>query len=239
MAAGRVRDPQRNVGRATVLGTIACAAVYILGTLAVFGTVAHTRLVTSTAPFTDSANAILGGRWGGDLVAIGAIISGIGALIGWTLIVAEMPMVAARDRLFPTPFAQESRAGVPAFGIIVSTGLASALVIVSYTRFDQVFITIVLLSVFTAVVPYIFSAAAQLFWLVTRNRPTVVAHLVRDVVVSFVALAFSFWTLEGSGEQAAFYGVICLLLGVPVYVWMKAVRGEYGEGPAPVSTVTS
>jgi basic amino acid/polyamine antiporter, APA family len=229
VAAGRVRDPRRNVGRATVLGTVACAFVYILGTLAVFGTVAHSRLVSSTAPFTDSANAIFGGRWAGDVVAVGAIISGIGALIGWTLIVAEMPLAAANDRLFPTQFARQSRAGVPAFGIVVSTGFASALTIVSYTQFDQVFTTIVLLSVFTAVVPYIFSAAAQLFWLATRRRPTVVPHLVRDVAVSLVALAFSFWTLAGAGYQAAYYGVFCLLLGVPVFVWMKAKRGEYGE----------
>jgi APA family basic amino acid/polyamine antiporter len=118
---------------------------------------------------------------------------------------------------------------VPAFGIIVSTLFASALTVVSYTSFDQVFTTIVLLSVFTAVVPYIFSAAAQLFWLVTRRGPTVVRRLVRDAVIAFVALAFSFWTLAGSGYQACYYGVFCLLLGVPVFVWMKAKRGEYGE----------
>jgi len=38
VAAGRVRDPKRNVARATVLGTLACAVVYILGTVTVFGT---------------------------------------------------------------------------------------------------------------------------------------------------------------------------------------------------------
>ena len=55
VAAGRVRDPERNVGRATVLGTLACAVVYLVGTLAVFGTVPHADLLGSTAPFTDSA----------------------------------------------------------------------------------------------------------------------------------------------------------------------------------------
>ena len=50
VAAGRVRDPRRNVGRATVLGTLACAAVYLLGTLTVFGTVPHDELIGSTAP---------------------------------------------------------------------------------------------------------------------------------------------------------------------------------------------
>ncbi len=236
VAAGRVRDPQRNVGRATVLGTVACAFVYILGTLVVFGTVAHTRLISSSAPFTDSANAIFGGRWGGNAVAIAAIVSGIGALVGWTLIVAEMPQAAARDRLFPDRFARESRAGVPAFGIVVSTLLASALTVISYSSFDKVFTTIVLLSVLTSVIPYLFSAAAQLYWLVARRPAVNTRRLIRDIVVSAVALVFSFWTLAGSGYQAVYYGVFFVLLGVPVYVWMKTKRGEYGETPVVPAT---
>jgi len=229
VAAGRVRDPERNVGRATVYGTLACAFVYILGTVAVFGTVAHAKLVGSSAPFTDSADAIFGGVWAGKTVAVAAIVSGIGALVGWTLIVSEMPQAAARDNLFPKPFARDSRAGVPAFGIIVSTALASVLTIVSYTSFDKVFTTIVLLSVLTAVIPYIFSAAAQLYWLVTEGRRIAVPNLVRDVLISGLALVFSFWALAGTGYQAAYYGIFCLMLGLPVYIWLKVGRREYGE----------
>lgn len=229
VVAGRVRDPKRNVARATILGTIGCAVVYILGTVTVFGTVPNAALRKSTAPFTDSANAIFGGHWAGDTVAVVAIISGIGALVGWTLIVAEMPQAAARDRLFPARFAIENRRGVPAFGIVVSTLLASGLTVISYTRFDKVFVTIVLLSVVTAVIPYLFSAAAQLYWLLTRGRATDWPHLVRDAGVSTIALAFSFWSLAGSGYQAVYYGTFCVFLGVPVYVWMKVGRHEYGE----------
>jgi APA family basic amino acid/polyamine antiporter len=221
VAAGRVRDPRRNVGRATVLGTLACAVVYILGTVTVFGTVPHLSLVDSTAPFTDSANAIFGGRWAGDTIAVAAIVSGFGALVGWSLIVGEMPQAAARDRLFPTRFARDSRRGVPAFGILTGTVLASALTVVSYTSFAKVFTTVVLLSVLTAVIPYLFSAAAQLYWLLTDGRRIRVQHLVRDVVVALVALLFSFWALAGTGYQAAYYGLFCLLLGVPVYIWLK------------------
>jgi APA family basic amino acid/polyamine antiporter len=204
VAAGRVRNPERNVGRATVLGTLACAFVYILGTIAVFGTVAHGDLVASSAPFTDSANAIFGGRWAGNTVAVTAIVSGIGALVGWTLIVSEMPQAAARDKL------------------VVSTLLASALTVVSYTSFDQVFTTIVLLSVLTSVIPYLFSAAAQLWWLVTSRSVLRPAAFARDVTIAGVALLFSFWTLAGSGYQAVYYGTFCVFLGVPVYVWMKS-----------------
>ncbi|MFJ1584655.1 APC family permease [Streptomyces sp. NPDC088197] len=228
VVAGRVRDPRRNVGRATVLGTIGCAVVYILGTVTVFGTVSNAALQKSTAPFTDSADAIFGGRWAGQTVAVAAIISGLGALIGWTLVVGEMPMAAAKDRLFPAVFAR-GRRGIPAFGIISSTLLASVLTVVSYTRFEKVFTTLVLLSVVTAVIPYLFSAAAQLYWLLTRGRQTHWQHLVRDCGVSAVALVFSFWSLAGSGYQAVYYGLFCVLLGLPVYIWLKSGRGEYGE----------
>jgi APA family basic amino acid/polyamine antiporter len=228
VAAGRVRDPRRNVGRATVLGTIGCAVVYILGTLTVFGTVSNAALRASSAPFTDSADAIFGGRWAGQTVAVAAIVSGLGALIGWTLVVGEMPMAAAKDRLFPAVFAR-TRRGVPVFGIVSSTLLASVLTAVSYTRFEKVFTTLVLLSVVTAVIPYLFSAGAQLYWLLTCGRQTRWQHLVRDCGVSGVALVFSFWSLAGSGYQAVYYGLFCLLLGLPVYIWLKVGRGEYGE----------
>ena len=238
VAAGRVRNPKRNVGRATVLGTLGCAVVYILGTLTVFGTVPNAALQKSSAPFTDSADAIFGGQWAGDAVAIAAVVSGLGCLIGWTLIVAEMPLAAAKDRLFPAAFARTHR-GIPVFGIVSSTVLASLLTVVSYTSFESVFTTLVLLSVFTAVVPYMFSAGAQLYWLLTRGRETRWAHLVRDCGVSALALVFSFWALAGSGYQAVYYGVFCLLLGLPIYIWLKVGRREYGEtAVVPVEAAT-
>lgn len=233
VVAGRVRSPERNVGRATVLGTIGCAVVYLLGTLVVFGTVPHAALIKSTAPFTDSANAIAGGSWAGDLIGIAAVVSGFGALVGWTLVVAEMPQAAARDGLFPTAFLSESTRGVPSFGIVSSTTLASVLVVVAYTQFDQVFTTVVLLSVLTSVIPYLFSAAAQLWWLVTEGRRVAFRRLGWDATVAAAALLFSFWALVGSGQEAVFYGTFGLLLGVPVYVWHHAVRGRYGEAALP------
>jgi len=42
--------------------------------------------------------------------------------------------------------------------------------------------------------------------------------------------------LAGSGYQAAYYGMFGLMLGVPVYIWLKHGRGEYGEFPTPAGT---
>jgi basic amino acid/polyamine antiporter, APA family len=231
VVAGRVRNPERNVTRATMLGTIGCAFVYILGTAAVFGTVSHAALLNSTAPFSDSVNAMFGGTWAGNVMAVVAIISGIGCLNGWTLICAEMPMAAAHDRLFPRQFAKLSHREIPVFGIIASTSAASLLMLLSYWRFEKVFTTVVLLSVLTAVIPYLYSAAAHLYWLLVKGRAVSWAHLTRDAIVSTIALIFTFWALAGTGYQAVYYGVFAFFLGVPVYIWMKVQRGEYGESP--------
>jgi APA family basic amino acid/polyamine antiporter len=231
VVAGRVRSPLRNVTRATVFGTLGCAFVYMLGTLTVFGTVSHAALLKSTAPFSDSVNAMFGGVWAGKVMAVVAIVSGIGCLNGWTLICAEMPMAAARDRLFPRQFAKLSHREIPVFGIVVATTGASLLVIFSYWHFQSVFTDVVLLSVLTAVIPYLYSAAAHLYWLLVKGRAVSWPHLIRDSGVSLVALAFSFWALAGTGYQAVYYGVFAFFLGVPVYIWMKVQRHEYGESP--------
>ncbi|MFJ2552640.1 amino acid permease [Microbacterium sp. NPDC087591] len=227
VAAGRVRDAERNVSRATVYGTIACGAVYILGTLAVFGTVSNTDLRSSTAPFSDAANAMFSGTWAGQVVAVVAVISGLGCLVGWTFIVGEMPQAAAKDGMFPRAFARESR-GMPIVGMLASTILATLLTVLAYTSFEQVFTMVVLLTVFTSVIPFLFSAAAQIYWLVSRSRPTSWPHFARDIVVAALALVFSFWALIGTGAEAAFYGAIAFLLGVPLYVWMKASNRRHG-----------
>ncbi|MFE0640581.1 APC family permease [Streptomyces sp. NPDC058877] len=231
VVAGRVREPGRNVPRATVYGTLVCAVIYILGTLAVFGTVSHGKLGGSTAPFSDAANNVFGGTWAGDAVAVAAIVSGIGALNGWTMLCAEMPYAAARDGLFPRAFARlRGDKDVPAFGIVVSTVLASLTTVFSYTRFEDVFTKIVLLSVVTAVIPYLFSAAAQLYWLLVRGRDGLSPRrLARDATVAALALVFSYWSVQGSGYQTVYYGLFVLLLGVPVYVWLKRGQGVYGE----------
>ncbi|MEU7891477.1 amino acid permease [Nonomuraea sp. NPDC049152] len=227
IAAEKVKDPARNIGRASVIGVLACAVLYMLSTVAVMGTVPHDRLVESSAPFADAINNMFGGSAGGTLMAACAIVSGIGALNGWTMLVAEMPKAAAQDGMFPAFFAKESRRGAPVPGILVGSVLTSLMLLVAYAS-ENAFDTIVLLASFTTVVPYFFSACAQLFWLVTGEREVDKARLGRDAVITVIALVFAFWMAYGSGAEAVLGGTLMLLVGVPVYIWVKAKRGEYG-----------
>lgn len=230
VAAAKVRNPQRNVPRASVVGTILCAVVYLASTLAIFGAVPNSELRGSTAPYADAANNMFGGTWTGEAFAIVAIISGIGALNGWVMITAETSYAAAKDGLFPQQFAS-TRRNVPVVGVIVGSVFSSLLVVAAYSVFDNVFTTIVLLSVFTTVVPYIFSTFAAVYWFVVRGRAAHWPRFARDLTISVAALVFSFWSLAGSGYQTVYYGIIATLVGIVLYVYMKRSRGEYGETP--------
>lgn len=225
MSAGQVRDPERNVGRASVLGTTGAAVVYLLGTVAVFGTVAHDRLIHSTAPFSDAVNAVFGGTWGGTVIAVAALVSMLGALNGWTLLAAQAPYAAAKDGLFPASFTRERR-GVPTFGVLVSVALASLLTVLNFASGAKgAFDMLVLVTTFTATVPYLLSTAAQLYWLVRGATDKVApGRLVRDAVLGLGAFAFSLWLLAGAGYAAVYQGVLFLFAGILVYVWMAGRR---------------
>ncbi|MFD9477592.1 MULTISPECIES: amino acid permease [Streptomyces] len=233
VSAGEVRDPARNVGRATVLGTVGAATVYLLGTVAVFGLVAHDRLIASTAPFTDAVNAMFGGTWGGTVVACAAVISMLGALNGWTLLSAQTPYAAAKDGLFPKAFETRKR-GVPVVGVIVTVSLASALTVYNYTAAAQgVFESLVLITTFTATVPYLLATAAQIYFLLSGQRERVhPGRLARDGVLAALAFGFSMWLVAGSGYAAVYQGVLFLFAGVLVYAAMSARKHRVAASPA-------
>lgn len=236
IAAGRVKDPRRNVGRASVLGTAASGLLYIAVTAVIMGLVPHDALVDDGAPFVAGFKAIFDGAdWAGKLVAAVAVISGLGALNGWTLVTAEMPFAAARDGMFPRSFAKEDSRGTPWFGIIVSTVVASALMAWSYSGETglKVFTYLVYLSVVTVAIPYFFGACAQLAYLVSRRRRVQGWVLARDVAISVTSMLFALWVTMASGYQSVYQTVLLVLVGLPIYAFLKARREREGLAPEP------
>jgi APA family basic amino acid/polyamine antiporter len=242
IAAARVRDPRRNVGRASVLGTALSAVLYIAVTAAVMGLVAHDSLVGNGAPFVDAFQTMFGhAQWVGKLVAATAVVSGIGALNGWTLVTAEMPWAAAKDGLFPLQFAKTNRSGAPWFGIVVSTIVASALMGFAYSSKTglTVFTYLVGLSVVTVAIPYFLSACAQLSYLVSKRRRVNGWSLVRDLSIATASMLFSLWVTFAAGYQAVYQAMLLFLIGIPLYSFLKARRERLGQVAGPVELLTT
>jgi APA family basic amino acid/polyamine antiporter len=242
VAAAKVRNPDRNIPRATVLGTIATAVVYMLSLTAVFGIVPTSKLANATAPFSDAVNAMFGGTWAGNVMAIAVIISGLGALNGWTMICAEMPLAAAEDGLFPERFKRISKNGVPAFGIIASTVLASIAMAINYLGSGgaTVFTTLVLMTGITAAIPYGFSALAQLKWRWIDQKSMHTPRFARDMIVAMLALVFSIlfiWYSRNTGHSfwvywaPFFLAAGAMVLGIPVYRAQRRHMTQPGAVP--------
>jgi amino acid transporter len=216
--AGDVRDPDRTIPRSTILGISIAALLYVLGTVVVMGVVPHEQLLNSVAPFADAARSMWG-PIGAGAVAIAVILSSIGALNGWTLLMGQVPMAAAQDRLFPPTFGKLSARGVPATGIVISVLLATAMVLIEASGspgFHAAYSLIVNLSTMAAVIPYSFCAlAAGLIAARTKGKTP------RITWIEAIAFVFSMFTLYGCGPEAVLYGLVLLLLGIPVYVWQQ------------------
>jgi APA family basic amino acid/polyamine antiporter len=220
--AEEVKDPERTIPRASILGTGLTTIVYILATVAIVGIIPAARLAESASPFAAAAGQIFGGSWG-KIVALVALASTFGALNGWILIQGRIPMAAARDGLFPKVFGKLTPKGrTPWVGLVASSMLITGLMLFNYSKglVDQ-FTFIIYLATLTTLIPYAFSAAAQVYLMFTDRARFEGRRFARDAIVALVAFAFSFWAIYGSGLELVGQGYLLLLAGVPVYLFLK------------------
>jgi amino acid transporter len=230
--AGDVIDPKRTIPRATVLGTLAAALIYILGTTVVLGVIPRETLVRSTAPFADAAS-VMWGEWAGIVIAVAAIISSLGALNGWTLMMSQVPMAAARDGAMPQIFARISSRGVPAWGLLISVGLSTALVLLETSGTSAMvsfYNLIVNLSTDAAMIPYVFCSAVEAVLYVTRRPLSRALRIGPYMPVGIVAFVFSMGTIYGAGPTAGMWALLLILLAAPIWaVLVKTVSGSGGQ----------
>jgi APA family basic amino acid/polyamine antiporter len=218
--AGDVENPKRTIPLSTLLGITIAALLYVLGTIAVMGLVPREQLVVSVSPFSDAAR-VLWGQWGATAISVAIMLSAIGALNGWTLLMGQVPMAAARDGLFPSVFSRLSARGVPALGISISAVFATILVLTQAAGspgFSAFYNLVVGLSTMAAVVPYAFCALATGLVAAYAAGGGPVPRLTLVEVIAFI---FAVFTLYGCGAEPVLYGLIMLVLGIPVFVWQR------------------
>lgn len=217
--SGNVKNAEKTVSRATIIGTVLTTIIYIAGTVAVMGLIPPSVLQNSQAPFADAAAAI----WGEEaryLVAGGAVISTFGALNGWILIQGQMPMAAARDHLFPRIFAKENKNGTPAIGIVISSVLISVLMSLNFTRtLADTYTFMVLLTTLTVLVPYLFSIISFVMMASKHNKLSGF-----KLFIAVLAFLYSMWAIIGAGEETVYWGFVLLMAGLPFYAYIQIKR---------------
>lgn len=217
-----VKNSVLTISRSTLIGTAIAIAVYVVGSISVMGILSPEVLQHSDAPFADAAMKIWGSQakyW----VALGAVISTFGALNGWILIQGQMPMAAARDKLFPSIFGKLNSKGVPGTGIVISSIIVSIIMSLNFHKgFVKAFEFMILLGTLTVLVPYLFSSATHILMASRSGKKGY-------WVLGILCFIFSMWAVVGSGENVVFWGFILLMSGLPLFIWIKIKQSSQGN----------
>jgi APA family basic amino acid/polyamine antiporter len=219
--AQRVRDPKRNIPRATILGTLIAGLIYLAASSAVFLLLPTEVAAKSSAPFAD----LVSHYWGataGVLVVLFAAISCLGALNGWVLLVGEIPYSLAERGVFPRWFAKLNGRGMPVRAQLVGTVLSAALIAANFTRgLTELFGFMALLATVATLVLYFVGSISAL-------RLTALDKLPRGLLtlVTVLGTVYALWTLYGAGAEATGWGMALLATGIPVYFLMRSRGGS-------------
>ncbi|MBI2707008.1 MAG: amino acid permease [Proteobacteria bacterium] len=224
--AGQVYNASKTVPRATVIGTTIAALVYLIGTVVVMGVVPPQELIVSKAPYADAANAIFGGNWGTP-VALAAIVTCLGSLNGWLIVVGRIPYGAAHDGLFPEIFKKRTRHGTPYWGVLISSLCTVPFLFMSLqsTLLEQ-FQFIVEIAVTLILLVYAISVLAY-FKLLWREK----GFTAMQLAIGLGALLFSLWALWAVSLKMIGFSLILLLFGVPMHLWIRRKKRIHGPSP--------
>jgi APA family basic amino acid/polyamine antiporter len=216
----RAEDPERNVPRATIAGTLLAGLIYLLCASAVTLLLPREALAGASSPFALFFSSFVSPAAGG-IVAIFVAIAALGALNGIILVSAEMPLAAAREGLLPAWFARFNSREIPWRMHLISSGLATFLVIANYSQsLAKLFTFMVLVTTSVSLIFYLVCALAAL-WLRARGR---LAGSAAFILTGVAALAYCLWAFYGAGIEASLWSFGMTAVAIPVYLLMRRVN---------------
>jgi APA family basic amino acid/polyamine antiporter len=209
-------DPARNLPRSSIVGVLACIAVYVLLNTALLHVLPMNKLAGSEIPGAEAAMAIFGGR-GKQLILVLAMVTVLSALNATVLLSCRILFGMGRDGWLPRWLASVNSGGTPSAALIV-VSLASIVLILSggYERLIGV-------ASFLVVVLYL-SGFCALFALRIREpdlpRPFKAwGYPWTNLGVLLASAAFLVATVVGDFKDALFT-LILISLSYPVYFFV-------------------
>ena len=221
MVASEIRDPQRNLPRALIGGTIAVIAIYLLVNAAYFRILTAAEVAGSPRVAGEMMRRILQTP-GANIVAIAAMISIFAALNGSILTGSRVPYAAARDGYFFREMAfVHPKYRTPGVSIMVM-GAWSALLVLS-GGYRQLFTYVM----FASWIIYGMTAAAVM--ILRKKQPNLPrpyrtigypAVPILFVLVSFLLVLYT--AFDDPVDSAK--GIVIIVLGLPFYFYWKTRR---------------
>ncbi len=222
VGADKVDDPARTIPRATLIGTAATGALYLIVCSGIALMLPAASVAQSSAPFALFVETY----WAREpalFVAAFAAVAAIGALNGWTLVQGELPAAMAKRGLLPAWFGVENARGTPVRALVISSLVSTGLVALNSTKSTGELFT------FMATL----STSATL-WLYLACVLAAV-RLSVAVPVAGIGLLYAVWTLLGAGPMVSAMSLILMATGLPLYWWARRSSLPMNEVSASTS----
>jgi len=223
---GQVKDPQRNLPRMFIWGTLLVIALYV-GVNAAYFYVLSPQEIASVSATSSVATEVLktfAGPAAVTFMAAALMLSSLGSLHASVLANSRVPYAMASDGMFFKPLAKVSeRTRVPVNAVLAQAGWASVLTLSGTydTLTDSV--------VFASCLFYALSAAAVIVF--RRTEPDLPrpfktwGYPFTPIVFVLVSAALLISALIATPKQALL-GIGVILLGVPLYFYWNRNRSE-------------
>lgn len=213
--ADAVDNPEKNVPKAVLGGTLLAAACYIVSTNIIFGIVPAGDLVSSSAPFGLVFAQMLGQGVGRLIMGL-MVLSCFGSLLGWQFTIANVFKAGSDEGYFPRFLKKITKNGTPVVGMVAITIVQSLFSLMTISpSLNKQFETLVNLAVITNIIPYLLCMASIVVIMKASNH--VGKELSTTKLVAFVASIYSLYACYASGFEAMTYGAIVTLLGWTLY----------------------
>ena len=211
-AAAVVRDPVRNVPRATLLGVAGVMLLYIAVTSVIMGLLPAAALAMSNAPFADAAKVFVGAGAGLAIAACMALRA-FGCFSGWMLVSAETTRSAADAGDFPTFFRTRAGERASRAGLLVPAVLMTLVAVLSaQPNLGQQFSTLTNVTSLLCLYTYLMAAASLIR--VSKGRP-------RAVLTAVVAILGTLALIASAKPLELALSALPVAAAGGMYLWLR------------------
>ena len=224
MPAGKVIDPARTIPRATLVGTVATALICLSISIVPMLLIPQAQLSTSNAPFADLFGQYLGAQYG-PWLALFIVISGLGALNGWTLVVGDLTQAFARHGNFPAGLGKVNSRAAPVYAFLLTGVAASITLWFNYNAsMTQVF-TFLSVLVTAANLPLYLACSLAVLVLWRQGKITRVGR--RELTwfaAALLAVLYCIYVFIGMHREDLLWALALAAAGIPFHWWAVRAR---------------
>ncbi|VBB06481.1 amino acid/polyamine transporter i [Lucifera butyrica] len=219
--SGRAKD-RRDVGKATVMGLVGTLVIYVFVSVLSLGVMQQADLAKLDTPSTAYVLEAVVGPWGAVVINAGLVVSLFGALLGWSILAAEIPFVAARDGILPKIFRKENQNGSPVNSLILTNTLvqiALVLTLVSSSTYQALYS----IASSAILIPYLFSGLYA--WKLAATGETYdenPAGRNKDLMTAVLSSVYAAWLIYAAGLK--YILLVTILYAVGIFVFRQVKR---------------